>query len=216
MPNSDCFDIPPDPVPDEERIKDSYLITEDENGEEFAFSIRKAEILDVRDILDLVNGFAGKNLMLPRGPQYLYENVRDFVVAVTEGSTTTEDIHAGHQPDHESGHEFGHQSGNESGRIIACASLHVLWEDVAEIRSTAIHPGFQNKGLGKKLIDFLKADAQGLGVKTLFTFTLADDFFKSLGFVRKKRAELPSKVWGECSRCPKFFKCDEVGMILEL
>ena len=154
--------------------------------------------------LELVNGFAGKNLMLARGPQYLYENVRDFIVAVTEGPTVRETNRSDHQPDY------------RPGRIIACASLHVLWEDVAEIRSTAIRPGYQNKGLGKKLIDFLKIDARHLGVKTLFTFTLADDFFKALGFVRKKREDLPPKVWGECSRCPKFFKCDEVGMILKI
>ncbi len=204
MSNNGCFDIPPAPLSDDERIKDSYLIADDENGVDIAFSIRKAGISDVRDILELVNGFAGKNLMLARGPQYLYENVRDFIVAVTEGPTVRETNRSDHQPDY------------RPGRIIACASLHVLWEDVAEIRSTAIRPGYQNKGLGKKLIDFLKIDARHLGVKTLFTFTLADDFFKALGFVRKKREDLPPKVWGECSRCPKFFKCDEVGMILKI
>ena len=204
MSNNGCFDIPPAPLSDDERIKDSYLIIDDENGVDIAFSIRKAEISDVRDILDLVNGFAGKNLMLARGPQYLYENVRDFVVAVTEGPPVRETNRSDHQPDH------------QPVRIIACASLHVLWEDVAEIRSTAIDAGYQNKGLGKKLIDFLKIDARHLGVKTLFTFTLAEDFFKALGFVRKKREDLPPKVWGECSRCPKFFKCDEVGMVLKI
>jgi amino-acid N-acetyltransferase len=208
MINNGSFDLPPDPLPEDERVKDTYLMMEDVNGNDIAFSIRKAEISDVRDILELVNGFAGKNLMLARGPQYLFENIRDFVVAVAEGSSVREAHRSDRQP--------AHQSDYQPGRIIACASLHVLWEDVAEIRSIAIHPGCQNKGLGKKLIDFLKADARCLGVNTLFTFTLADDFFKSLGFVRKKREELPSKVWGECSRCPKFFKCDEVGMILEI
>ena len=208
MSNNGCFDLPPDPLPDDKRTKDSYLIMDDKAGSDIAFSIRKAWISDVRDILELVNGFAGKNLMLARGPQYLFENIRDFVVAVAEEPTVKETNPSDHQPEH--------QSDYQPGRIIACASLHVLWEDVAEIRSIAIHPVYQNKGLGKKLIDFLKADARRLGVKTLFTFTLADDFFKSLGFVQKKREELPSKVWGECSRCPKFFKCDEVGMILKI
>jgi amino-acid N-acetyltransferase len=204
MSNNGCFDLPPDPLPDDKRTKDSYLIMDDKTGSDITFSIRKAGISDVRDILELVNGFAGKNLMLSRGPQYLFENIRDFVVAVAEEPAVREV------------HPSDNQLDYQPGLIIACASLHVLWEDVAEIRSIAIHPGYQNKGLGKKLIDFLKADARRLGVNTLFTFTLADDFFKSLGFVRKKREELPSKVWGECSRCPKFFKCDEVGMILKI
>ncbi len=194
MTKSDSFDIPPDPVPDGKRITEAYQISGDENGDGVSVSIRKAEIPDVRNILDLVNGFASQNLMLSRGPQYLYENIRDFVVAETVASANKNDLE----------------------HIIACASLHVLWEDVAEIRAIAIHPQYQSVGLGKKLIDFLKTDAVRLGVHTLFTFTLAEDFFKALGFVRRKKEKLPSKVWGECSRCPKFFKCDEVGMILEV
>lgn len=194
MIKSDSFDIPPDPVPDGKRITEAYQISGDKNGDGVSVNIRKAEISDVRNILDLVNGFASQNLMLSRGPQYLYENIRDFVVAETAASADE------NGPEH----------------IIACASLHVLWEDVAEIRSIAIHPQYQSVGLGKKLIDFLKTDAVQLGVHTLFTFTLAEEFFKALGFVRRKKEKLPSKVWGECSRCPKFFKCDEVGMILEV
>lgn len=193
--------LPSGPIPAEKRPQDdAYLMKEDDKGKSIAVSIRKAEIADVRDILELVNGFASKNLMLSRGPQYLYENVRDFVVAEPADSDAN-----------------GRQDKTTGATgIIACASLHVLWEDVAEIRSIAIHPQYQHVGLGKKLIDFLKGDAKQLGVHTLFTFTLAEEFFTTLGFVRKKRENLPSKVWGECSRCPKFFKCDEVGMILEI
>ena len=193
MHDTDCFDVPPHPLPREKRPRDPYLVPHGRAENPVNFSLRKATIADVRNILDLVNGFAGENLMLARGPQYLFENVRDFVVAVKD------------QPVSE---------GN--CQIIACASLHVLWEDVAEVRSTAIHPDCQKLGLGKQLIDFLKVDAKQLGIKTLFTFTLAEEFFKALGFIRQKRETLPSKVWGECSRCPKFFKCDEVGMILEI
>ena len=105
----------------------------------------------------------------------------------------------------------------ESGGLsIACASMHVLWEDIAEIRSTAIHPDYQQKGLGKKLIKQLQIEAEELGIHMLFTWTLAENFFSQLGFKRKGKEDLPSKVWGECSRCPKYFQCDEVGMVLEL
>ncbi len=188
------------PIPAEKRSQDAYLMKEDGQGKSVSVSIRKANIDDVREILELVNGFASKNLMLSRGPQYLYENVRDFVVAEPAKSLTN----------------GVRNNPNGAIGIIACASLHVLWEDVAEVRSIAIHPQYQNAGLGKKLIDFLKTDAKKLGIHTLFTFTLAEEFFSALGFVRKKRENLPSKVWGECSRCPKFFKCDEVGMILKI
>jgi len=200
MNNTEYFDVPPNPLPEEKRVQDPNLVPDGQEDRTRPFSLRKAEISDVRDILNLVNGFAGQNLMLARGPQYIFENVRDFVVAVTKASAA----------------EKTGPSDHHVNRIIACASLHVLWEDVAEVRSIAIQPDCQNMGLGKKLIDFLKTDGKRLGIKTVFTFTLAEDFFTSLGFVRKERESLPSKVWGECSRCPKFFKCDEVGMILNI
>ncbi len=162
--------------------------------------IQKAQIRDVEEILELVNSFAASNLMLPRGPQYLYENIRDFVIAsdrdvpVYSLTETREVLHL----------------------IVACASLHVLWEDIGEIRALAIHPDYQQLGLGSKLVEYMKKEAKLLGIRRLYIFTLTEDFFKTLGFKQQNRAELPAKVWGECSRCPKYFQCDEVGMVLEL
>lgn len=158
------------------------------------FPIRKATVADVKGMLELINGFASANLMLPRGPKDLFENIRDFVVAA----------------------EHKAAPGQETPLIIACGGLHVLWENLAEVRSMAIHPDYQNKGLGRKLVEFMKKEAVLLGIKRLYTFTLAEDFFKSLGFLPREKEELPSKLWDDCSRCPKYFKCDEVGMVLEL
>ena len=163
-------------------------------------AIQKAQVRDVEEILELVNVFAKSNLMLPRGPQYLYENIRDFVIAsdrnvpVYSLTETREVLHL----------------------IVACGSLHVLWEDIAEVRALAIHPDYQHLGLGSKLVQHMKQEARQLGIKRLFTFTLTEDFFQTLGFKKIKRNSLPPKVWGECSRCPKYFQCDEVGMVLDL
>jgi amino-acid N-acetyltransferase len=185
---NDFVDPPPKEVPDEERPKVPY--PDVLNGHEEAhLPIRKACISDVEALLELVNGFASQNLMLPRGPQYLFENIRDYVVIVDEAA---------------------------GKKIVACGSLHVLWLDMAEIRSMAIHPDYQKRGLGRRLVEFLKQEAVQLGIRRLFTFTLSEEFFSRLGFTRKLRDELPPKVWGECSRCPKYFKCDEVGMVLEI
>ncbi len=162
--------------------------------------IEKAQIRDVEEILELVNGFAASNLMLPRGPQYLYENIRDFVIASDRDvelcslTETREVLHL----------------------IVACGSLHVLWEDIAEIRALAIHPDYQHLGLGSKLVEHIKEEARQLGVHHLYTFTLSEEFFKALGFRRQNREELPAKVWGECSRYAKYFQCDEVGLGLDL
>lgn len=185
---NDYVDPPPEEVPEEQRAKIAY--PDEANGHvEDHLPIRKARISDVEKLLELVNGFAARNLMLPRGPQYLFENIRDFVVIVDD---------------------------TLDGRIVACGSLHVLWDDMAEIRAMAIHPDYQKRGLGRRLVEFLKQEAGRLGIRRLFTFTLSEEFFARLGFTRKLRDELPPKVWGECSRCPKYFKCDEVGMVLEI
>jgi len=196
----DYIEPPPAPKRHEKKPKEKFrkILLKDKDHRQIV--IQKAQIRDVEEILKLVNGFAASNLMLPRGPQYLYENIRDFVIAtdrkvpVYSMTETKEILHL----------------------IVACASLHVLWEDIAEIRALAIHPDYQQLGLGSKLVEHMKKEAKRLGIKRLYTFTLTEDFFKRFGFKQQNRAELPAKVWGECSRCPKYFQCDEVGMVLQL
>ena len=196
----DYVEPPPTPKPGEKKPKGKLPKVLVKPTKDRKIIIEKAQIRDVEEILELVNVFAESNLMLPRGPQYLYENIRDFVIAsdrnvpVYSLTETREELHM----------------------IVACGSLHVLWEDIAEVRALAIHPDYQHLGLGSKLVQYMKQEAEQLGIKRLFTFTLTEDFFKTLGFRKIERNGLPPKVWGECSRCPKYFHCDEVGMVLEL
>jgi len=189
---------PPDPKSEKKKSKAGFVRVRIDEGEQRQIVIQKAQIRDVEEILELVNGFAASNLMLPRGPHDLYENIRDFVIA-SDRNVPVYSLTETHEVLH---------------MIVACGSLHVLWEDIAEIRALAIHPDYQQLGLGSKLIEFMKDEARQLGIRRLFTFTMTEAFFKSLGFKRQYRNELPPKVWGECSRCPKYFHCDEVGMVL--
>lgn len=162
--------------------------------------VRKACISDVREILELLNGFTKSHAILPRGPQYIFENIRDFFVA-TE------------RPDDGGNRETCE---DEVLPIVACGSLHIIWEDLAEVRSMVTHQEFQGRGIGKRLIDDMKREAKSLGIKKLFVFTMAEGFFRALGFEPKRREDLPEKLWGECSWCPKYFKCNEVGMLLKI
>ena len=100
-------------------------------------------------------------------------------------------------------------------QIVACGSLHVLWKDTAEIRSLATRPEFRGRGLGSNIVRYLVEDAKQIGIEQIIALTLIEEFFKTLGFKPKRKEELPSKIWDECSRCPKYFQCDEVGLILE-
>jgi amino-acid N-acetyltransferase len=194
------FEPPPASKPGEKKHRGKLRKVLIKPSKKRKIIIEKAQIRDVEEILELVNVFAKSNLMLPRGPQYLYENIRDFVIAsdrnvpVYSLTETREVLHL----------------------IVACGSLHVLWDDIAEVRALAIHPDYQHLGLGSKLVQYMKQEARQLGIKRLFTFTLSEVFFKTLGFKKIKRKSLPPKVWGECSRCPKYFHCDEVGMVLDL
>ena len=191
---------PPERVPENKKTKEKFRKVVKKPKEDSRIVIQKAQIRDVEEILDLINGFASSNLMLPRGPQYLYENIRDFVIAVDNSIpvyslTDTKEV---------------------MNLIVACGSLHVLWEDIAEVRALAIHPDYHHLGLGSRVVEFMEEEARKLGIHRLFTFTLTEDFFNALGFRKISRKDLPPKVWGECSRCPKYFQCDEVGMVLDL
>ena len=152
------------------------------------FTTRKARIQDVDGMSCLINEFAAGGIMLARGPLYLYQNIQDYRVITVP------------------------IDGVES--VIACGGLHVLWEDLAEVRSVAVHPALHRHGLGRILVQDLIEDARRIGAGRVFTFTLAPEFFSSLGFKPVDRNSLSPVVWSECSKCPKFYKCDEVSMML--
>jgi amino-acid N-acetyltransferase len=152
--------------------------------------IRTARVSDVEQLLSLINDCDASEVMLPRGPKYLFENIRDFVVVEAETA-------AGQR------------------RIVACGSLHVLWKNVAEIRSLSIDPEYQRQGLGSKIVLHLLEDARQIGINMVCTFTMATHFFEKLGFSLKEKEELPSKVFGECNNCPKYFRCNETGLIID-
>jgi amino-acid N-acetyltransferase len=159
---------------------------------------RKATVRDADGMSVLINEFASARIMLARGPLYLYQSIQDYRVITMPA-----------QPD---------ESGGESAaeRVVACGGLHVLWEDLAEVRSVAVHPSLQRRGLGKAMVRTLLEDARRLCVRRVFTFTLAEGFFRSLGFSAVSREDMPPVVWAECSKCPKFYKCDEIGMMCHL
>jgi amino-acid N-acetyltransferase len=145
--------------------------------------LRKAVISDVRQIHTLVNKFAKKDDMLPRSLNEIYENIRDYNVCT------------------------------DNGKIIAAAALHVLWEDLAEIRSIAVSSKYQGIAAGRKLLKQCLKEAKQLGVKKVFALTYQPDYFKKFGFEDIDKNDLPHKIWGDCLKCPKFPDCSEVAVI---
>ena len=104
----------------------------------------------------------------------------------------------------------------EGKRVIACAALHVVWSDLAEIKSVAVDEASQRQGIGDQLIKACLGEAKELGIPTVFCLTYKPAFFEKFGFSQLDKMELPRKVWGECYSCPKFPNCDEVALISHL
>ncbi|MFN4196407.1 MAG: N-acetyltransferase [Caldimicrobium sp.] len=148
--------------------------------------IRKAKLSDVKYIYKLILHFSKKGDVIPRPLSELYEKVREFFVA------------------------------EEKDLIIGACSLHILWEDLAEIRSLVVNEENQGKGIGKKLVEAAISDARDLGIPKVFVLTTNPDFFKKLGFKEVSKQELPQKVWADCIKCSKFPDCDEIPLIKEL
>ncbi len=145
--------------------------------------ISKAKIADIKSIHKLINEFARKGEMIPRSLNDLYENIRDIFVC------------------------------KDNSEIKGVCALHILWEDLAEIRSLSVKPDSQRAGIGKRLVSTCVAEAKKLGIKKVFALTYHADFFKKIGFSEIDKSQLPQKIWGECLRCPKFPECDETAVI---
>ena len=147
---------------------------------------RKAVTGDAKAIHKLINKYAEKNKMLPRSLNEIYENIRDYLICT------------------------------DNGAIIAVSSMHILWEDLAEIRSVSVSKKYQGRGIGKKLINRGLKEAKSIGVKKVFALTYQPDYFKILGFEDIDKNDLPHKIWGDCLKCPRFPDCNEVAVIKNL
>ncbi len=144
---------------------------------------RKAKITDVEPIHSLINDYAEKGLMLARSRAMLYESLREFTVA------------------------------EDQGQVVGAGSLHIIWEDLAEIRALAVAPGYARMGVGRSLVDMFIEEAYELAIPCVFALTYQQGFFEKCGFKVVAKESLPQKVWKECVNCPKFPNCEEIAMV---
>jgi amino-acid N-acetyltransferase len=157
-------------------------------------AVRKAEIGDAQAIHDLINLYAQRGDMLPRTMGEVYENLRDFFVA----------------------RDSGPPGSDAGGGFLGCVALHIVWSDLAEVKSLAVPERTQARGLGSRLVDAAVEEARNIGLERVFALTYRPAFFERLGFVQADVMTLPRKVWNECYRCPKFPSCDEIALVREL
>lgn len=132
--------------------------------------VRPAHTSDVKAIRSLIDTHAIPGRMLGKETVTLYESVQEFSVA------------------------------EKDGEIVGCAALHVLWEDLAEVRSVAVASQHQRQGIGHKLLDSVIERASAIGVQRIFCLTFETEFFGSHGFEPIEGAPVDPDVYAELLR----------------
>lgn len=133
--------------------------------------IRRAGTPDVREIRRLVDTYAGR-VLLPKATVTLYEDVQEFWVAERV----------------------------DDGGIVGCGALHVMWEDLAEVRTVAVDRGSRGHGVGHHIVTTLLDTARRLGVRRVFVLTFEVDFFAQHGFRPIQGTPVSPEVYVELLR----------------
>ncbi|MBU4465185.1 MAG: amino-acid N-acetyltransferase [Actinobacteria bacterium] len=137
------------------------------------FTVRPARAADVRGIQSLLEPFVHRRILLGKDPVVLYEAVQQFVVA--------EDA---------------------SGALIGCGALHVMWEDLGEVRTLIVADAWLHRGVGRVIVDALEANARTLGLSRLFCLTFEVDFFTRRGFSPIGEQVVDPDVYSQLVRSP--------------
>ena len=135
------------------------------------YAVRRARTADIRAIRALVDANSRSGRLLDKPTVALFEAVQEFWVA----------------------------SGPD-GVVVGCGGLHVMWEDLAEIRTVAVADGYQGRGIGNQIILALLDTARGLGVRRVFVLTFAVDFFRRHGFTEIEGQATTPEVYAELLR----------------
>jgi amino-acid N-acetyltransferase len=134
--------------------------------------IRRARTGDVRAIRSLVDTYTTDRRLLSKATVTLFESVQEFWVAADE----------------------------EDGSVAGCGALHVMWEDLAEIRTVAVHPSRRGQKIGHRIVGALLDQARELGVRRVFCLTFETRFFGSFGFTEIDGAPVPHAVYEQLLR----------------
>jgi amino-acid N-acetyltransferase len=133
--------------------------------------VRRARTADVPAIKAIVDLYAGSGRkLLAKELVTLYEDVQDFLVADVDGT------------------------------VVACGALHVLWSDLGEIRTLAVHPDNAERRIGRQVLEGLIGVARELGLSRLFALTFHTDFFGRAGFTEIEGAPVDHDTYDALRR----------------
>jgi amino-acid N-acetyltransferase len=133
-------------------------------------TVRSARTSDVTAIRRFLDFYAPKRILLDKATVTLYEDIQEFVVAEVDDE------------------------------VVGCGALHVLWADLAEVRTLAVDPTCQRSGVGHALLGALLERARSLGIKRVYCLTFEVDFFAAHGFVPFEATPVEPEVYEELLR----------------
>ena len=136
-----------------------------------SITVRPARPADVRAINGLVEPMTHEGILLGKDLVAYYEAVQEFLVAVDAG-----------------------------GEIIGCGALHVMWVDLAEVRTLAVRPDHRGTGVGHRMLTALLARAAQLGLRRVFCLTFEVDFFARHGFSVMEQDVIDAEVYNQLLR----------------
>jgi amino-acid N-acetyltransferase len=136
-------------------------------------TVRRARTSDIPTIQELVEPLVQNRVLLGKDRVVLYEAVPEFRIAETA-----------------------------DGIPVGCGALHVMWEDLGEIRTLATDPAHRGKGVGHALIEQLEQDARALGLSRLFCLTFEVEFFRRHGFEPAGESVVDREIYYEMLRSP--------------
>ncbi len=135
--------------------------------------MRRATTRDVPAIERLIEPLVHDRILLGKDRVVFYEAVQEFRVAESE-----------------------------SGELIGCGALHVMWEDLGEVRTLAVTSDRRTQGVGHALLTRLETDAQALGLSRLFCLTFETAFFTDHGYAEIGEGVVSQDVYAELVRSP--------------
>jgi amino-acid N-acetyltransferase len=135
-----------------------------------ALVVRAAKTGDVKKIRKIVDGYTDERRLLFKATVTLFEAVQEFVVAELDGE------------------------------VVGCGALHVLWEDLAEVRTVAVIEEMHGKGIGNQIMIKILENAKEIGVKKVFCLTFETKFFGSHGFKEIEGTPVSPEVYQEMIR----------------
>jgi amino-acid N-acetyltransferase len=135
-------------------------------------TIRRARTADVPAVRRLLDAYVRDRILLDKPTVTLYEDIQEFWVA---------------EHDHDA-------------EVVGCGALHVMWEDLAEVRTVAVDPAYRGHKIGHAIVSALLDQARDVGVKKVFALTFETAFFASFGFVEIDGAPVPHGVFEQLLR----------------